>query len=420
MTAAALPATRPNSRTAPIVKTVGSKVLVAMSGGVDSSAAALLLREQGYDCAGCTMKLYDNAGAGLSQHRICCSLEDVEDARAAAFRLGIPHYVFNFQEEFRKAVMEKFAGSYENGLTPNPCIDCNRSLKFGRLLERARVLGCDYLATGHYARIEERDGRYLLKKALDESKDRSYFLYAMTQDQLARTLFPLGELRKAEVRRLAEERGLSNARKPDSQDICFVPDGDCAAAVERISGRSSVPGNFVDASGNGLGTHRGVIHYTVGQRRGLGVSAPERLYVRAISVKDNTVLLGGKAALFRRWTGVGEFHWISGEAPDRPFCCGVKLRSTQRELPVTVFPAGKDRVCVVFDEPQPAPAPGQAAAFSGSADSTFLLKTAYDMLGNHVIAVTASSCSFPQREPQEAQTFCRENGIRHRELKFRR
>ena len=193
------------------------------------------------------------------------------------------------------------------------------------------------------------------------AKDQSYFLYSMTQDQLAHTLFPLGGLRKAQVRQIAQDEGLLNAEKPDSQDICFAPDGDYAAAVERVSGRASVPGNFVDADGKVLGTHRGVIHYTIGQRRGLGVSAPERLYVRAISAKDNTVTLGTKDTLLRAWIGVGAFYWISGEVPNIPFRCGVKLRSTQKELPVIVFPAGLNRVRVVFDEPQPVPAPGQAA-----------------------------------------------------------
>lgn len=332
-----------------------------MSGGVDSSVAALLLREQGYDCVGCTMKLYGNEDTGLPRRRTCCSLDDVEDARAAAFRLGIPYYVFNFKDSFRALVMEKFASSYENGLTPNPCIDCNRFLKFGRLLERAAVLGCSHIATGHYARIEERSGRYYLKKALDETKDQSYFLYSMTQEQLAHTLFPLGGLHKSEVRRIAGGHGLVNAEKPDSQDICFVPDGDYAAAVERISGRPGRPGPFVDRDGNILGKHRGIIHYTVGQRRGLGISSAEALYVCKISARENTVTLGGNDDLFRTCADTGEFHWIAGEAPDGPVRCAVKLRSCQAERPATAVPTGEDTVRIVFDEPQRAVAPGQAA-----------------------------------------------------------
>ena len=284
------------------------RALIAMSGGVDSSLAAMLMQDDGYECIGCTMRLFHNEDAGLERSRTCCSLEDVEDARSVADELGMRFYVFNFTDDFRNTVIRSFVESYQNGITPNPCIDCNRYMKFGKLFDRAKILDCNCVVTGHYARIEEQDGRYVLKKAIDATKDQSYVLYAMTQEQLAHTRFPLGNLSKTRVRALAEQNGFVNADKPDSQDICFVPNGDYAHIIELQTGCKAAAGNFVDQCGNVLGTHRGVIHYTIGQRKGLGIAAGEPLYVCRICPKSNTVVLGRNEDLFSTEANAMDFN----------------------------------------------------------------------------------------------------------------
>ena len=337
------------------------KILIAMSGGVDSSVAAGLLCKDGNECIGATMKLYHNEDAGIPRAHTCCSLDDVEDARSVCYKLGIPYYVFNFSDDFGEKIIDKFVRSYEAGLTPNPCIDCNRYMKFDKLFDRADILGCDHIATGHYARIEEQGGKYLLKKAADPAKDQSYVLYSMTQKQLARTLFPLGGMCKDETRKIAEKSGFLNAKKPDSQDICFVPDGDYAHVIELHTGKKSVPGNFVDTSGKVLGQHRGIIHYTIGQHRWLGIDLPGKRYVCRICPKSNTVVLGTAEELFSREVFAEDFNWISGKAPAAPFRCKAKIRYRQPEQWATVTPIGEGAARIVFDEPQRAVTPGQAA-----------------------------------------------------------
>jgi len=336
------------------------KALIAMSGGVDSSLAAKLIKDAGYECMGCTMKLYDNEDIGISKGHTCCSLDDVEDARSVANRLGIPYYVFNFKDDFREKVIARFVDSYENGLTPNPCIECNRFLKFDKLFERARVLGCDYVVTGHYVRIEEKNGEYFLKKALDETKDQSYVLYSMTQEQLAHTLFPLGGMKKTEVRELAEANSFINAAKPDSQDICFVPDGDYASFLERYTGKTYAPGNFIDSEGNVLGTHKGTVRYTIGQRKGLGIAAGKPIYVSEINVKDNTVTLTDEDKLFSDTLTAVDFNWISGRVPESEISCSAKIRYRHKEQPATAYPQADGSVKLVFEQPQRAITPGQA------------------------------------------------------------
>lgn len=337
------------------------KALIAMSGGVDSSLAAKIMKDKGFDCIGCTMKLYHNEDIGVERSRTCCSLDDIEDARSVAYKLGMPYYVFNFTEDFREKVMKKFVQSYEAGITPNPCIDCNRYMKFDKLHERAKILGCDYIVTGHYARIEYDGKQYLLKKALDETKDQSYVLYSMTQEQLACTMFPLGSMKKTEVRKIADESGFVNAEKPDSQDICFVPNGDYVSFLEQYTGKIYPAGKFISADGTVLGEHKGTVRYTVGQRKGLGLSLSEPMYVSKINTDDNTVTLGREQELYGTQAVVKDFNWISGEIPKTEIRCKVKVRYRHKEQWATVIPTEDNTVHIVFDEPQRAITPGQAA-----------------------------------------------------------
>ena len=332
-----------------------------MSGGVDSSVAAYLMQQQGWDCMGATMTLYRNEDIGLSRSRTCCSLEDVEDARSVACKLNMPYYVFNFSDEFRCQVMDRFADAYEQGRTPNPCIDCNRDLKFRRLYDRAALMGCDAIATGHYARIKQENGRFLLKKALDASKDQSYVLYMLTQDQLVHTCFPMGTLRKTEAREIAGRQGFFNARKPDSQDICFVPDGDYAAFIRRHTGKEDTPGDFVDEDGHILGRHKGIIRYTIGQRRGLGLALPAPLYVCKKDPESNTVTLCPNDQLNSTVVRVTEFNWLSIAAPAEPLHAAAKIRYNMHQAPCTVEVLPGGDVQLTFDTPQRAVTPGQAA-----------------------------------------------------------
>ena len=331
-----------------------------MSGGVDSSVAAYLLTRDGYDCIGCMMKLCPD---DVAHEGGCCTADDAADARSVARRVGIPFHVFNMTDDFRREVIDRFVSRYLAGRTPNPCVDCNRTMKFALLRRRGEELGYDCLATGHYARIEYRDGRWTLRKARDPSKDQSYVLYHLTQAELAKTLFPLGDLTKSEARALAAENGFLNAAKPDSQDICFVPDGDYAAVIARYTGKTEPEGDFVLPDGSVIGRHKGISRYTVGQRRGLGVAYSEPLYVKRILVAENKVLLGRDEDLYGTSCDVSDVNWIAGETPSAPVRCAVKIRYRQTEQPATVTPLDGGRAHVEFDRPQRAITPGQSAVF---------------------------------------------------------
>ena len=340
------------------------QAMIAMSGGVDSSVAAYLMQQAGYACMGATMRLYENEDAGLPRGSTCCALDDVEDARRVAYTLGMPHYVFNYKDAFHEQVMARFAAAYQRGATPNPCLDCNRYLNFGLLESRARALGCDVLATGHYARIEQLpDGRWTLRKAVDASKDQSYVLAWLTQEQLAHTRFPLGGLHKTEARAIAEAHGFCNAHKHDSQDICFVPDGDYAGFIERYTGSTYPDGDFLDENGNVIGRHKGVIFYTIGQRRGIGTGFGKPMYVIGKNADNNTVTLGSNELLFTDTLYADNLNWIAFEYPESEFKCRAKTRYRQTEQPCTVYPQGRNTVRVVFDEKIRAVTPGQHVVF---------------------------------------------------------
>ena len=336
------------------------QAMIAMSGGVDSSVAAYLMQQAGYACMGATMRLYENEDAGLPRGSTCCALDDVEDARRVAYTLGMPHYVFNYKDAFREQVMARFAAAYQRGATPNPCLDCNRYLKFGLLESRARALGCDVLATGHYARIEQLpDGRWTLKKAADPEKDQSYVLAWLTQEQLAHTRFPLGGLRKSEARAIAEARGFCNAHKHDSQDICFVPDGDYARFMEDFTGRHYPAGDFLDENGKVVGTHNGAVRYTIGQRKGLGLALGAPVYVCGKDMQANTVTVGAEENLFDSIVYADEVNWIAIPELTEPLRVTARTRYHQVEQAATVYPA-ECGFRLEFDQPQRAPTPGQA------------------------------------------------------------
>lgn len=338
------------------------KALVAMSGGVDSSVAAVFMKEKGYDVTGVTMKLYNNEDIHMSQEKTCCSSSDIEDARSIAQKLDFPYHVVNFKAQFQEKVMDKFVKCYQCGITPNPCVDCNRYLKFHALDKRAQELGCELIVTGHYARIRynEQTGKYELLKGVDESKDQSYVLYHMTQEQLAHTMLPLGEYTKEEIRKIAEENELINAKKHDSQDICFIPDGNHTAFIEKYTNQKAGKGNFLDINGKVIGEHQGYYRYTVGQRKGIQVNRAGRHYVLEIRPETNEVVVGRNKDLFSRELIATDFNWISGEAPEKPVRISGRTRYHQPLTEGMAQVLDNGDVKITFDEPIRAITKGQS------------------------------------------------------------
>lgn len=324
------------------------KALIAMSGGVDSSVAAYLMQRAGYTCGGAIMQLWGNQA------------ENIEDARSVAQRLDIPFYVFDNTDAFRNQVVDSFIRCYEEGGTPNPCIACNRHLKFGAFLDQALALGYEYIATGHYAQIKKDGDKYLLCRAADKAKDQTYFLASLTQQQLQHVRFPLGELTKDQIRQIAEVQGFINAKKRDSQDICFIPDGDYKAFMEAYTQKHYPAGDYLDLSGAIVGKHAGAVGYTIGQRKGLGIAMGQPVYVCHKDMEKNTVTLGPDEALYRKELVAEGWNWITIDDPKEPIRVTAKVRYRHQEQPATVYPEENGSARVVFDEPQRAITTGQA------------------------------------------------------------